>query len=159
MMHRLVVIFLFLPSSLYADTLNCPCRVVEVIDGDTVFVLDHYRSSRKIWLAGIDAPELGQSFGEQSKQHLQKLVLGQPIVVEYTQRDRYGRIVGKLLKDDLDINLRQIKLGYAWHYKHDDDEQSKLDNAIYRSAEDSAKTQRLGLWSAPALPPWEYRNR
>ncbi len=35
----------------------------------------------------------------------------------HNQRDRYGRIVGKLVKNGRDINLKQVKDGFAWHYK------------------------------------------
>jgi endonuclease YncB( thermonuclease family) len=138
--------------------LNCPCKVVEIIDGDTVLILDQFRSSRKIWLAGIDAPELGQLYGERSKKHLGDLVMNQSIEVEYIQRERYGRIVGKLIKDGKDINLHQISNGYAWYFKQNENELSKLDSAIYRSAESAAKSKHQGLWSVAAIPPWEYRN-
>ena len=30
-------------SSVYSDTLNCPCKVVKESDGDTVHVLDQSR--------------------------------------------------------------------------------------------------------------------
>ena len=40
------------------------------------------------------------------------------------KRDRYGRIIGKLIKDGQDINLLQIKDGFAWHYKYYEKDQS-----------------------------------
>jgi endonuclease YncB( thermonuclease family) len=43
-------------------------RVVGVSDGDTIAVLDDSKTEHKIRFAGIDAPEKGQAFGEQSKQ-------------------------------------------------------------------------------------------
>jgi len=66
--------------------------------------------------------------------------------------------VGKLIKDGKDINLRQIKDGYAWHYKRHQKEQSALDRTLYSSAEYDARQKALGLWSVPAVPPWEYRK-
>lgn len=158
-MRLFIFLILILPKTALTDTLNCPCKVVEVIDGDTVFVLDQFRSSRKIWLAGIDAPELDQPFGEESKIHLAQRVLGKLIEVEYLQRDRYGRIIGKLLKNGLDINLQQLNNGFAWHFKQAEIELTKLDYAIYRSAEKTAKSNGLGLWSFPTtIPPWEHRS-
>ena len=38
-------------------------------------------------------------------------------MVEYTKRDRYKRIVGKVLVSGEDVNLGQIEAGMAWHYK------------------------------------------
>lgn len=39
-------------------------RVVGVTDGDTITVLDEQRVQHKIRLAGIDAPEKSQAFGQ-----------------------------------------------------------------------------------------------
>ena len=93
----------------YADALNCPCKVVKVTDGDTVHVLDQHKAKHKIRLMGIDAPERRQPFGLKSKQSLSAIVAGQFVEVEYNKYDRYGRIIGKLLLDAQDINLKQVK--------------------------------------------------
>lgn len=137
----------------FAESLNCPCKVSKVLNGDTVYVQDQYRSSRKIWMAGINAPTKDQNYGEQSRQNLIKLVLGQFVEVEYMQRDRYGRIIGKLIKEGQDINLQQIRDGYAQHYKQGKDEQSKLDHAEYSASESEAKQQQLGLWPVTVSTP------
>ncbi len=44
------------------------------------------------------------------------MVAGQQVTVEYQKRDRYGRIVGKVLLDGIDVCLEQVKAGFAWHY-------------------------------------------
>lgn len=44
--------------------------VVGVSDGDTIAVLDANRQQHKIRLAGIDAPEKKQPFGDQSQKNL-----------------------------------------------------------------------------------------
>lgn len=145
--YFMLIISILFCMPVFAESLNCPCKVVNVLNGDTVYVLDQYRSSRKIWLAGIDAPTMDQSIGEKSRQNLIMLVVDQFVEVEYVQRDRYGRIIGKLLKEGRDINLQQIKDGYAKHYKLSKDEQSKNDHVDYTAAESEAKQQQLGLWS------------
>ena len=43
-------------------------RVVGVADGDTITVLDADKSRHKIRLAGIDAPEKKQAFGQLPKE-------------------------------------------------------------------------------------------
>ena len=45
-------------------------RVVGVADGDTITVIDDNKVQHKIRLAGIDAPEKKQPFGQRSKQSL-----------------------------------------------------------------------------------------
>ena len=42
-------------------------KVIGVSDGDTITVLDASRVARKVRLAGIDAPEKSQAFGDRSK--------------------------------------------------------------------------------------------
>jgi endonuclease YncB( thermonuclease family) len=107
---------------------------------------------------GIDAPERKQAFGRKSTKNLARYVAGEFIEVEYEKRDRYGRIVGKLLKQGQDINLKQVKDGFAWHYKAYQKEQTKLDRVLYGSAEIEARKQRIGLWQVPAVAPWDYRR-
>ena len=158
-MKYILFFFALFPNLVLADYLNCPCKVVKVTDGDTVNVLDQTKTLHKIRLQGIDAPERKQAFGRKSTQNLASYVAGQYIEVEYKKRDRYGRIVGKLIRDGLDINLLQIKEGFAWHYKDYQDEQSELDRMLYGSAELEARSKTIGLWSAPAVPPWEYRKK
>lgn len=50
----LLTLFLSLPA--FADVTGV---VVGVADGDTVTVLDEYKTQHKIRVAGIDAPEVG----------------------------------------------------------------------------------------------------
>jgi micrococcal nuclease len=107
-MRSTLFFLLLFPSLAPADNLNCPCKVVKVTDGDTVHVLDQTKTQHKIRLQGIDAPERKQAFGRKSTDNLAKYVAGQNIEVEYEKRDRYGRIIGKLIKDGQDINLLQI---------------------------------------------------
>jgi endonuclease YncB( thermonuclease family) len=129
-----------------------------VTDGDTVNVLDQTKTLHKIRLGGIDAPERSQDFGRKSTDNLARYVAGEYIEVEYSKRDRYGRIVGKLIKDGQDINLQQVKDGFAWHYKQYQGEQSASDRKLYNIAEVEARGSAIGLWSAPAMPPWEWRR-
>jgi len=131
-----------------AETLNCPCEVVNVLTGDTVFVLDQYRSSRKVWLAGVDAPDMNREIGLKSRQHLIDLVARQRVQVHFDKRDRYGRIIGKLLKNGEDMNLLQIKNGFGRILDKHISELSSDDLRRYREAQQYAKDRELGLWTS-----------
>jgi endonuclease YncB( thermonuclease family) len=145
----------FLPA--YAAKLSG--TVVGVHDGDTVTVLDAGKIQHKIRLAGIDAPELSQPFGRASRQHLADQVAGHIVVIEWTKRDKYQRLVGKVLLDGRDINITQIEAGLAWHYKRYATEQSSEERQRYAGAEEQARTTRLGLWqNSDPVPPWAYRK-
>ena len=134
-------------------------RVVRVTDGDTIVVLDSGNVQHKIRLTGIDAPERGQAYGTKSKEYLSESVAGKFVVVEYDKRDRYKRILGKVLLSDQDMNLEQIKAGLAWHYKKYQNEQTTADRVKYSDAEREARMEKHGLWhDANPVPPWEYRQ-
>lgn len=135
-------------------------RVVGVYDGDTITVLDDTNTQHKIRLAGIDAPERKQAFGNSSKKMLSNLVFGKTVNVNWNKRDRYGRPVGKIMIEGVDVNLEQIKDGLAWFFRKYQNELSPEDRLIYLHAEEYAKENRLGLWVYPdPVPPWEFRKR
>ncbi len=91
-------------------------------------------------------PERKQTYGLASRKHLASIVASKQVRVEYQKRDRYGRIVGKVLLDGIDACLEQVKAGFAWHYKRYQREQSVEDQRLYAEAENKARYERLGLW-------------
>lgn len=134
--------------------------VVGVTDGDTVTVLLPTRVQLKVRLAGIDAPEQKQAFGQRAKQRLSTLVFGKTVTVVGSKQDRYRRLIAKLLVDGQDANLEMVSSGFAWHFKRYESEQAPEDRMTYARAEVSARSGRRGLWADPApLPPWEFRHR
>ena len=92
-------------------------RVVGVSDGDTVTVLDSEKKQHKVRIAGIDAPEKGQAFGERSTQNLSALVFQKRVEAPCHKKDRYGREVCTVYVASRDVGLEQIRTGRAWHYK------------------------------------------
>src|SRR5262245_39244734 len=92
-----------LASAALADTLTG--QVVAVADGDTITILDETRAQHKIRLAGIDAPERRQLFGERSKQHLAQLACRQNVTADCYKRDRYGRLVCTVYANGRDVAL------------------------------------------------------
>lgn len=143
-------------------------KVVGVSDGDTVTVLDEANMQHKVRLSGIDAPEKRQAYGERAKQHLSDLVYGRSVLVVWDKRDRYGRIVGRVLAPEcdrtacryaVDAGLEQLKAGLAWHYKQYQREQSFDERTLYSDTERSARERHAGLWQdATPLAPWDYRH-
>ena len=67
--------------------------------------LDDSQTRHKIRLAGIDAPESKQAFGQVSKESMVEQVAGQTVAVKWSKTDQYGRKVGKVLLDAQAINL------------------------------------------------------
>jgi len=135
-------------------------RVVGVSDGDTVTVLDENNKPNKIRLSGIDAPEKAQAYGQKSKESLSELVFGKSVDVEWNKQDRYGRTVGKIMLDGVDICLEQVKRGMAWHYKQYQNEQALHDRVAYAESENLARSNRTGLWQdASPVEPSAFRQK
>jgi endonuclease YncB( thermonuclease family) len=156
-----ISIFLFLALHIAcSNAASLMGRTVRVIDGDTIVILNEADTQYKIRLKGIDAPEKRQPFGKRSKQYLSDLVAKRYVKVEYTKRDRYGRIIGKVFVSDKDVCLEMISAGLAWHYKKYQSEQSKQDRTRYAETELAASMSGIGLWrDASPIPPWEWRHR
>lgn len=145
-------------------------KVVGVSDGDTIMVLDADRQQHKIRVAGIDAPEKGQAFGQRAKASLSRLVFGKEVEVRWNKQDRYRRIVGKVLvaapdcvslgcAKTLDAGLDQVAAGHAWWYRKYARDQSHEDAGRYEEAEDAARARKGGLWVDPhPTAPWDWRE-
>lgn len=128
-------------------------RVVGVQDGDTLTCLDESGGQQKVRLAGIDAPEIGQDFGRQSRDALADLVFGRAVEVLDEGRDRQGRTIAKLLVDGNDVNRRMVATGMAWHYS------AYSTDPDLDGIEAEARAGGKGLWSQPSpMPPWDYRR-
>lgn len=128
-------------------------RVVSVTDGDTIAVMNGGKAET-VRLEGIDCPERKQPFTTQARQTTSALIFGKDVVVEVTGTDRYGRTLGRISVDGLDVNLELVKRGMAWHFKRYSNERTLAD------AEVVARSIRVGLWADPKpIPPWEWRHR
>jgi endonuclease YncB( thermonuclease family) len=121
-------------------------RVVAVLDGDTVTVLDQSKVQHRIRLAQIDAPEIGhgrnkpgQAFGNASKQSLAVLVFAKDVRAECEANDRYGRSVCTIWLGSTDANLEQVRRGMAWVYRR------YAHDALYYRAEEEARAAQRGL--------------
>ena len=69
--------------------------------------------------------------------------------------DRYGRTVGRVYVDSLDINAALVKRGAAWVYR-----QYSRDPGLL-VLEQQAKAAKRGLWALPPaqqIPPWDWRH-
>lgn len=128
-------------------------KVVSVADGDTITVLDGDKVQHKIRLQGIDAPEKNQAFGSKSKELLTDKIAGHEVLVEWKEKDRYGRILGEVMLGRRHINLEMVQEGMAWHYVQYS-KSKELDRA-----EQGARHARRGLWiDKDPIPPWAFRK-
>lgn len=152
-MSRLIFLLLLILAPAVQATLTG--RVVRVIDGDTVVVLAKAEGTVRLRLSGIDAPELGQPFGQRARQFLASRIAGRVVEISGDTRDRYDRILGTVWADGRDINAELVCGGMAWAYRV----RSEAQNPAYLQCENAAREQKKGLWQAPSpVPPWQWRQ-
>ncbi len=128
--------------------------VASVHDGDTLTL-----NGQSVRLDSIDAPELDQAYGHASRDLLATRVLGQQVTVTYAKTDLYGRVVGTVFKPDCsNVNLLQVVSGAAWYYEAYKCELDSRQRTAFAAAQAAARAAALGLWTAPAVAPWVFRN-
>jgi len=127
--------------------------VVRVIDGDGAIVLSRNNNRSEIRLADIDAPEIGQQYGQFSKQTLKTLIDKKIVTLRHTGKKTYGRDVVRLYLKGQDINRRMVRIGAAWV------EPRFARDKSYYEAQKKARKQRIGLWHKKnPMPPWVWRR-
>ena len=114
-------------------------RVIRVLDGDTIEVLQVNNERTRIRLNGIDAPEKKQDFGQRSRQFLNDQIALQVVTIHGDETDRYGRVLGTVWLNGRDINAEQIRHGMAWAYRY----HGIASNAEYEALEKEARLHKL----------------
>lgn len=141
-----IVISVFGAASTSADT------VVRIKDGDSIIVLSGGRDV-EVRLADIDAPELDQAFGTESKRELQRLVYGQDIRLALVSGDAYRRIVAHVFVGPVDVGATLVEGGFAWVRRAYSPDRHLV------SLEESARASKRGLWALDnPVPPWMWRK-
>ncbi len=151
-------------------------RVVGVTDGDGITVLDSKNRQYEIRMFAIDAPETSchikkpstaddlcieksQPYGKAAKRNLSYLVYGKNVRVVLGQGSSYNRLVGTVYVGDQDINLQQVRDGFAWHYTYYARNQPAGVRKVYEESQRLAQKEMRGLWADKhSMAPWDYRR-
>lgn len=106
-------------------------------------------------MRGIDAPELtqmcvrqGQAYpcGREAKAALQTLVQSGPITCEWSEIDKYGRLLAQCAAGTVDINRTMVRQGWAVAY------------GDYEVQEAAAQADKIGLWAGTFEQPRAWRD-
>lgn len=139
-------------------------KVTRVTDGDTITVISNGQKLT-IRLVGIGAPETskkkyepGQPFSQKSTKQLTGLVLHKFVDIVSYGEDRYGRTLGVVYCEGMNINLEMVKTGLAEVYRGKP--ARGFDNGPYENAEREARAAGLGMWSHgdKYISPREWRK-
>ena len=124
-------------------------HVVEsVVDGDTIIL----ENNIKVRLLGVNAPEIENCFGEESKKYLQQLILGRKVFLEKDQKatDQYGRLLRYVILrndnpevNDVFANNVLVQNGYA---KSEYIKPNRRYLQLLQAGEREAEMSKLGMW-------------
>jgi micrococcal nuclease len=137
----------------YSETIRG--KTTKVLDGDTIDVITDQQKMVRIRLDSIDAPEKSQPFGQKSKDTLESWIGDQDVKVDVKSKDKYGRMIGVVYLEDVNINRALVQKGLAFAF-----EPFLKDQEILKIQE-QAKSSHIGVWSIPEselVKPWDYRK-
>lgn len=130
--------------------------VTSVVDGDSLWVTpDGGGKALEVRLAGIDAPEICQEHGAEARAFLAKRVLKKPVRLVVNGHDGYGRTLGHVHREGVEINRLLVEEGHAWSLR------SRWDQGPYVPQERMARALSRGLHKAgsAAIAPKDFRLR
>lgn len=139
-------------------------RVLSVHDGDSI-TLEARWGKEKIRLCGVDAPELSQNLGVQSRDNLRSLIAaaGNQVIVTPIEKDRYDRTVAEVfvvMGDGKEKFLQEEQLGAGLTRVYPAFVANCPNREVLEQAEEMAKAKSLGVWGdLSSIPPWEWRKQ
>ena len=146
----LIATLVFVVGGCFTAGANSLSKVVRVIDGDTIVLLN----GEKVRLLGINAPELGykgalnDAGALAAKKFLKTRVLNKSVVIEKDaeDKDHYGRTLAHVfLKSGEHINGELLQHGQAFLNIHPPN--LKYSRRLVE-AQTKAESARKGVWSA-----------
>ncbi len=137
--------FLFSPALADPPALGKVCKVY---DGDTLTLCD----KTKIRLWGIDAPELDQPGGIQSRNALASMVMERTVAVDECPHKSYNRYVCvvRVLGQPHPVQKGLVIGGWAW-------DAPRYSKRAFAAEMQSAQRFRNGIWNGEPIPPAAWR--
>jgi len=126
-----------------------------VMDGDTVLLVrEGQHEPVKLRIDGIDAPEMCQPGGAQARDALIRWVMHKSVQVLDLGQDVYGRQIGRLTLNGVDLGAEMVRSGMAWAYRF------RTGKGPYALLQKQAQTQKIGVFAVPeeAMSPPLFRQ-
>ncbi|MBU1237436.1 MAG: thermonuclease family protein [Gammaproteobacteria bacterium] len=145
-------------------------RVVSVVDGNTLVVVDDRQERFKVVVAAVAAPQFGQPFHDQATTSLSALTFRRTVTLRSERLFPNGVRVATIMAPNpkcheatcpriIDVGLLQVSAGMAWWMRDSATQQSPAVKQEYEVAEFRAKARRLGLWAdRNPVAPWLWRR-
>ncbi len=127
--------------------------VTRVVDGDSLWIKAADGKPIEVRLRHVDAPESCQPWGPEARRALADLVKDKVVTLQPVGRDSFGRTVGAVLVDELDVSTHLVENGHAWSVR------TRWDQGPLVKQEKVARALSRGLHSqGGAVQPWEWRR-
>jgi len=133
------------PTTMPETTEKTTIIVSQVIDGDTIKI----QTDKTVRLLGMNAPEMGQPYYEESTRRLKELIEGKTVTLEkdIEDKDQYGRLLRYIFLNNKNINVKLIREGLATVYIIHPNVKYEME---LRQAENEAKNLEISIWTPPA---------
>ena len=118
-LKKVILISLMLASYSSATNAELPTTIINsCYDGDTCTTID----GERIRLACIDTPEIKGKRADpipakEARDFLNNLLVNKKVSIKRITKDRYGRTVGELFKNGLNIQKMIVEKGHGKIYK------------------------------------------
>jgi len=123
-----------------------------VHDGDTFTLHAEGGNVYHIRLWGVDAPELAQPYGDQSRWFLEHFLAGQQLALTCSGKSHKREVCRVEMSHGIDVGFLMVLSGMAY-------DSSKYSYGIYAPPEAAARGKRLGVWAqTSAKRPWIFRR-
>ncbi len=137
-----IILSLLLISCVPSSYLEGPFNVTRAVDGDTL----ELSTKEKVRLSGINTPEKNECYYKEAKEKLSELVAGKQVYLErdYTNKDKYHRLLRYVYVDNNEVNSILVQEGYAKvydKYAYDTKKYKKL-----KDIEAPAIQESRGVW-------------
>ncbi len=144
-----------IPKKYKKNKVACPTVSIafKILDADSFQTAG--KKSKRITLHGINAPEKGQPFYQESKAMLKKLIYRKKITVTIYSEKSNGTHAAVVFVGKKNVNKLMVKSGCAWVYRVSCT-QSFCDDWI--KYQEGANLKKIGLWNNPTrIPPWIWK--
>ena len=115
--------------------------VVRVVDGDTLVL----EGRDRVRVDSINAPEIDEELGLESRDHAVKLVQGKKATITGAKRDGYGRLVGNVVVGGKSLSEELVRAGLAHVYLIPPVDGARAARLLALEAQ--ARKGRLGVWA------------
>ncbi len=135
--------------SVAANKMAGPCKVTDVIDGDTLYAVCEGSGGDRVRLLRIDTPERQEAGYEEARDRLRELIGGQPVHLDFEvpgrpQRGDHGRLLAYVYVNGDNLNVEMVRNGWSRFWTVYGEGRFRKE---FVAAENEARTHRRGLWA------------